>query len=96
MPRMALLWRQLPAESRTAKLQAPALQWETEAYLLWQIEFQLRNLIWALQYDKRHPTPKPQPIQTPAQLAEARRKRDAALDAREEIDRALGMEGTDG
>lgn len=94
--RMALLWVQLPADSRTARLQAPALEWETEAYLLWQIEYQLRNLTWALNYDRRHPTPKPRPIQTPAQRAEAHRRRDAALAARREIDKALGMEGENG
>lgn len=94
--RMALLWQQLPAESRTARMQAPSLEWETGEYLLWQIEFQLRNLIWSLTYDKKHPRPKPQPIQTPAQRAEAHRKRDAALASKEEIDRALGMEGENG
>ena len=90
--RMALLWQQLPAESRTARMQAPSLEWETGEYLLWQIEFQLRNLIWSLTYDKKHPRPK----QTPAQRAEAHRKRDAALASKEEIDRALGMEGENG
>lgn len=93
---MSLLWSQLPAESRTARLQAPSLEWETGDYLLWQIEFQLRNLIYALTYDKKHPTPKPKPLQTPGQRAEAHRKRDAALAAKEEIDKALGMEETDG
>lgn len=93
---MAMLWEQLPAESRTARSQAPTLEWGSTDYLLWNIEYQLRGLIWALTYDKKHPKPKPQPLQTPGQRAEAHRKRDAALAAREEIDRALGMEGTYG
>lgn len=93
---MALLWVQLPADSRTARMQAPSLEWETGDYLLWQIEFQLRNLIYALTYDKKHPRPKPQPLQTPAKRAEAHRKKDAAIAAKEEITKALGLEGIDG
>lgn len=93
---MALLWVQLPADSRTARMQAPSLEWETGEYLLWQIEYQLRSLVWSLTYDKKHPKPKPQPIQTPGQRAEAHRKRYAALAAKEEIDKELGMEGIDG
>lgn len=93
---MALLWAQLPAGSRTARMQAPSLEWETGDYLLWQIEYQLRNLIWSLTYDKKHPSPKPKPLQTPGQLHDARKRRDHALAAREEIDRLLGLEGTDG
>lgn len=88
LPRMALLWAHLPADSRTARAQEPSLGWGTEAYLLWQIEYQLRCLSWGLAYDKKRPTPRP----NPAQLAEARRRRDAALAAREEIDRLLGTE----
>lgn len=94
--RMALLWAQLPAESRTARMQAPTLEWQTGDYLLWQIEFQLRYLIWALTYDKKHPTPKPRAIQTPGQLADAKRKRDHALAAKDQIDKLLGLEGMNG
>ena len=94
--RMALLWQQLPADSRTARAQAPSLEWDAGEYLLWQIEYQLRLLAWSLGYDKRHPTPKPQPMQTPGQLAKARSRRDNALAARDEIDRILGMGGEDG
>lgn len=93
---MALLWEHLPAESRTARAQAPSLEWGTGDYMLWQIEFHLRELIWALQYDRRRPSPRPRPMQTPAQLAEARRRADAALAAREEIDLALGRGAEDG
>lgn len=93
---MAVLWEQLPAESRTARVQAPSLEWGTAEYLLWQIEFQLRNLIWSLTSDSKHPTPKPTPIQTPGQMAEAHRKRDNALAAKEEIDALLGMEVENG
>lgn len=93
LPRAAALWSQLPADSRCAKLQAPELGWTSGDYLLWHIEFQLRNLTWALQYDKKRPQPKPQPLPTPGRLAEAHRKADAAMAAKEELDRLLGMEG---
>lgn len=96
LDRMAALWLQLPAGSRTARMQAPSLEWETGDYLLWQIEYQLRCLIWSLTYDKRHPRAKPQPMQTPSQRAEAHRRRDAALAAKNEIDSILGMEVSDG
>lgn len=91
LARAAVLWEQLPADSRTARIQAPELAWSQADYLLWQIEFQLRGLAYALTYDKRHPRPKPVPLMTPGQRAEARRKRDAALAARDEIDEVLGM-----
>lgn len=93
---MAVLWSQLPAGSRTARAESPTLEWGTTDYLLWQIEFNLRNLIWALTSDAKHPAPKPQPIKTPGQIAEAHRKRDHALAARDEIDRMLGLEGMNG
>ena len=91
--RMALLWRHLPAGSRCARRQNPELEWGTEAYILRQIEFTLRNLTWALNYDKKHPTPKPEPLPTPGTMAEANRRRRHALAAKEEITRALGLEG---
>lgn len=96
LPRMALLWEQLPADSRTARRQAPALEWDVGEYLLWNIEFELRQLMWSLTYDKRHPRPQPRPLLTPGQRAEAFRRRDAALAAKDEIDRILGMGGRDG
>lgn len=94
LPRMALLWRQLPAESRTARGLEPTLEWGTSEYLLWQIEYGLRLLTWSLSGDKN--APRPTPIQTPAQAADAHRRRDEAMAARGEIDRILGMEETDG
>ncbi len=94
LPRAALLWEQLPAESRTARALSPELTWGTAEYLLWQIEYGLRCLTWSLSGDKG--TPRPQPIQTPGQLADAHRRRDEALANRGEIDKILGMEGTDG
>lgn len=86
LARMAVLWEQLPAGSRTARAQSPTLQWGTAEYLLWQIEYQVRALGWALSYDKKHPTPKPKPIQTPAQLADAHRRQESALALKERME----------
>lgn len=90
--RMALLWLHLPAESRTARIQSPELEWGVDSYLLWQIEYQLRSLSWALTYDKKHPSKAPDPLQTPAQLRDAHRRRDKALSEKDEIARLLGLE----
>lgn len=92
LERMAVLWEQLPATSRVAKQQSAALQWGTAEYLLWQIEYQLRVLMWSLSYDKKHPQLKPQPIQTPAQLAEAYARQDRALATKAEMAKEFGME----
>ena len=86
-----MLWEQLPAESRTARAAEPSLAWGTAEYLLWQIEYQLRCLAWSLCSDGRHRPPEPKPIKTPGERADAFRRRDAALAARDEIDEALGM-----
>lgn len=86
---MALLWSQLPAESRVARMQAPELAWGAGDYLLWHIEADLRGLAWALQYDKKHPQPKPRPLPTPGGMADARAKAASALDSRDELDRLL-------
>ena len=94
LQRMAVLWEQLPADSRTARKLAPALEWGTAEYLIWQIEYGLRSLVWSLTGDKN--APQPRPIQTPVQMAEAHRRRDAALADRDEIDEILGMEDIHG
>ena len=91
LERMALLWYQLPAQSRTARAQEPELEWGVAEYLLWRIEFNQRNLIWALSNDPKKPTPAPEPLLNPARLAEAHANRDAAIESREEIDNILGM-----
>ena len=91
LERMALLWYQLPAQSRTARAQEPELEWGVAEYLLWRIEFNQRNLIWALSNDPKKPAPAPEPLLNPARLAEAHANRDAAIESREEIDNILGM-----
>lgn len=93
LERMGLLWSQLPASSRVARLQDPSLVWDESTWMLWRLEYELRCLTWSLTYDKRHPAAKPKPLPDPEHLAEARLKRDHALAARAEVDRALGIKG---
>lgn len=89
--RMALLWHQLPAQSRTARAQEPELEWGVAEYLLWRIEFNQRCLIWSLTNDPKKPVPEPEPLMNPVKLAEAHANRDEAMEARDEIDEILGM-----
>lgn len=90
---MALLWRHLPAESRTARMQEASLRWDAGEYLLWQIEYELRLLLWSLTNTKENPQPKPKPIENPARAAELEKKAEAAMGRKDEIARRLGLEG---
>ncbi len=91
---MAALWEHLPAASRTVRALNPDAQWTSSEWLLWHVEYDMRLCHWAGHYDRKNPTPKPKPLETPGQVDEARRRRDNALAARAEIDARLGM--TDG
>lgn len=94
--RMAVLWQHLPEESRCARRHRPELAWDNQTYMLWHIEHQLRCLAWGMS-DKRKRSPRaPEPIRTPGQMAEQRRRVRNALANRREIDRILGKEGGNG
>lgn len=96
LDRMALLWQHLPDNSRLAKAQYPQLRWSTTDYMLWRIEHQLRCIAWGMADKKDRSAEPPEPIKTPAQLAELERHRANALEAKEEIDKILGIGGKDG
>ena len=89
--RLGELWEQLPAESRTVRRLSPDTRWDDATWLLWKAEFTLRLQLWASTYDKKRPQPKPKPLETPKQIAEARRRRDNALAAKAEIMASFGM-----
>ena len=95
-PARALLWEQLPKESRCARRMYPELKWSEETYMLWRIEHQLRSLAWGLSDKKHRPPQEPQPLKTPGQLAELKRHQRNALANRAEIDEILGLGGRDG
>lgn len=91
LPRIAALWSQLPAGSRTFRREAPELEWSTTDYLLWRLEYDVRSLMWGLSDPKKRGN-EPRPMETPAKRAEAIRKRDSALSHKDEIARVLGIE----
>lgn len=70
---------------------SPDAAWSEGEWMLWHMDYALRSLIWSLGDHKKHPSPKPRPLDTPSQAAAARRRRDNALLARAEIDSAFGM-----
>ncbi len=94
--RLSILWSQLPAESRTARRQNPELVWSATEYLLRNIEFHLRGLVWSMSKDAKNRINEPKPIKTPAEIARNRQHKDAALANKQEIDRILGMEVNNG
>lgn len=94
--RLSILWSQLPAESRTARRQNPELVWSATEYLLRNIEFHLRGLVWSMSKDAKNRINEPKPIKTPAEIARNKQHKDAALVNKQEIDRILGMEVNNG
>lgn len=96
LPRCSILYGQLPAESRTARRQNPELVWSATEYLLRNIEFHLRDLVWSMSKDAKNRINEPKPIKTPAEIARNKQHKDAALANKKEIDRILGMVGNGG
>ena len=92
LARAALLWSALPDESRCVRRCVPQARWTPTDYLLRDIENHAATLVWRLcTKDGQRGVRPPEPRRSPAERAEAERRRDAALGAREEIDRILGM-----
>lgn len=60
--------------------------------MLWSIEYGVRRIAWMLSEDGAKGRNEPRPLDTPGQAADARRRAESALSARDEIDRILGME----
>lgn len=89
--RWALLWGALPRESRCARRLAPACEWSQAEYLLASCEYYLHTIAWQRTKDGAKGRNVPRPLKTPAERAEAERRRDEALAARSEIDAILGM-----
>lgn len=65
---LAVLSAQLPLSSRVAVASHPENAWDVQSYLLRQIEFQLRALIWGLAGGEKAGA-KPTPILSPAENA---------------------------
>ena len=86
--RLAVLVTQLPQDSRIARAEHPELQWQTGDYLLRQIEFHLRELMWALGRGKGA---EPKPLPTPDEIAEGKTQESKAREQRKAVDAVLGM-----
>ena len=89
--RWSLLWYALPRASRTARRQSPELRWGDCEYMLAMAVHALEVIAWQRTKDGQHNRNRPKPLRTPAERAEAERRRDNALSAREDIDKILGM-----
>lgn len=63
---LATLAAQLPATSRVARAENPELEWTTSEYMLRQVEYAIRLLLWGLGGGDKG-GPKPEPIQSPAE-----------------------------
>lgn len=66
---LATLAAQLPNDSRTAIAEHPENAWSTSDYLLRQIDYTMRTVVWALAGgDKSGPAP--EPVYSPSELAD--------------------------
>jgi hypothetical protein len=91
---VALLYSQLPQNSRTVKKKQPANEWDNTDYLLWLIEYDLRILHWSLIDEKaRRGHQQPRPLPTPQEHAHNEEKKINAQRDKAEIDKLLGIEG---
>lgn len=89
--RAALLARQLPRESRFARIANAAAEWGDAERLLHAIEYDLRVLAWQATEDGIKGRKPPKPLPTPEDGA---RMRDSIVNAdRERIDRILNIKG---
>lgn len=71
-----------------AKLEHPELQWQTSDYLLRQIEYLIRALMWSLGNGKGD---KPKPLPTPDEIAEGKTSEEKAVEQKKAVDSLLGM-----
>lgn len=91
--RYAILFEQLPVESRYLRKHCPDLEWRASDYLLRSIDYTLRLLNWGFSKDAQKGRNKPQPIKTPGEIAAAEERKEHALANRSEIDAILGIGG---
>ncbi|MEG1827698.1 MAG: hypothetical protein RR218_10615 [Gordonibacter sp.] len=89
--RMAVLWSQLPRESRVMRIHKPSLLWGDSERLLWSIEHSMRVLAWMRTKDAEKGRGFPKPLATPEQTVNNDRRAEAALECRAEIDSILGI-----
>lgn len=67
---LAILAAQLPTHSRTNRAASPALAWSDETYMLARCDYALRTIAWMFSEDGSKGINRPEPITTPAEIAE--------------------------
>lgn len=85
--RLAVLWGQLPPESRTRR----EMGWGAVEHLLRNIEFWVHTLAWQRTKDGQDGLNAPSPIKSPGERAEAYARRDEALAIKDELSTLLGV-----
>lgn len=86
----AELAENLPNGSALKRAVNPSLEWDTPAYLLALIEYELRTLMWSMG-DERKRGPRPEPMDTPADRE--RRSRMGRPASRSEMNRVADRLG---
>lgn len=90
--RLVLLHSTLPASARCIRVNAPACEWGNTEWLLWAIEFDIRQLQYGMLDKKARQKQKPpKPMQTPAERAEKHEKAKRAEENKARINNILGI-----
>lgn len=87
--RLALLYEQLPPNSRCKSDEGG---WGSTDYMLRSIEYHTRVIAWQNTKDAQKGINNPQPIKSPAERADAIRKRDEALAHQAEIAKQFNVQ----
>lgn len=91
--RLVMLYSALPQGARCISKHAPAAEWNTTDYLLWTIEFDIRQLMWSMLDKKaRAGNRPPKPLPTPSERAEKFEKAKRAEENKQRINQILGMD----
>ena len=77
---LAILAAQLPTHSRTNRAASPALAWSDETYMLARCDYALRTIAWMFSKDGADGVNRPEPIATPAEMAERAKTLEGAVD----------------
>lgn len=91
--RLVMLYSALPLNARCIRKHSPAAEWSTTDYLLWTIEFNIRQLMWSMLDKKaRAANRPPKPLPTPSERAEKFEKARRAEENKKRINEILGMD----
>ncbi len=92
LPRFAILWSELPRESRTARRIEPSNSWDDRTQMLQRIEYWAHWLQWSRTEDARRKRNRPKPLEPPWETRERRERAERSVEHADEIARALGYD----